>query len=536
MIQTLGNTTNFTINYQDTNYTTNPPTPFVNVLQRAQQLKATCEADFTQLRSWFAIHDGFGPTNLVTLQIEPDSYAHNFGYKSDGTTFVRMNPFDSSTNQDQANDAVQALFVAEIIEVLMNYRNIKAGPGNITWHPSQSDGEALSRFAAALLHPVGYYNILGAPFVNTWLQSTRPDWVTKLGASDTDLPSLGCSLLFLYYLYDQLDLTIPNIIQKGGATPELTYQNLTGQNGGFTPFKQLLDTYLPYNTAQHYTSLLSDNPFPILQGNNRSIFLSFSEDLIKSVAEPLVDPRVTVSPFLTCPAKDYRYSVLDLTCKLHCVASVTGFAQPKFSWHVNSLQADNGGSINITTPVTVDLAAHPEAPQSTTGQDNLYWSIPTNSSTYTGPAGELDLTNTGSPHPGHEHLTIQVDVTEAFGSTDSVSQIGSGTLDTKKIVYEPSFYTDRQQCLHNFVHELGKYKLVNRIPLIFNLPDPPPELGDGIRILVEIIQELQLLRGENSKLAATTTKYLSQKLQIPQSILSVPLAASPPEAGGPVIG
>ena len=138
MIQTLGKTANFVINYQDTNFATNPPTPYVNVLQRAQQLKATCEADFSQLRSWFEINDGFGSSNLVTLQIEPASYGQNFGYKSDGTTFVRVNPFDSSTNQEQANDAVQSLFVAEIIEVLMDYRNIKAA--QTSWHPSQSDG------------------------------------------------------------------------------------------------------------------------------------------------------------------------------------------------------------------------------------------------------------------------------------------------------------------------------------------------------------------------------------------------------------
>src|SRR3978361_45100 len=153
MIQTVGTTTNFIIKYQDTDYSTNPPRLFVNALRRAQQLMATCEADFRTLRGWFAINDGFGPSNLVTLQVETESLERNYGYKADGTTFIRMNPFDSASDQALADDAVQGLFVAEAIEVLMDYRNQKNQ--EISWHFNWSDGEGLSRVAAATLHPSG---------------------------------------------------------------------------------------------------------------------------------------------------------------------------------------------------------------------------------------------------------------------------------------------------------------------------------------------------------------------------------------------
>jgi hypothetical protein len=59
------------------------------------------------------------------------------------------------------------LFVAELAEVVMN-----AAPTG--WNPGNSAGEALSRVAAAELHPQGYYRPAGSPnngpYSTAWLQ------------------------------------------------------------------------------------------------------------------------------------------------------------------------------------------------------------------------------------------------------------------------------------------------------------------------------------------------------------------------------
>ena len=183
-IKTVGTTTNFVVTYQDTDTTGNIPRLFQNAERRAANLLATCEEDFSILKSWFGLQDGFGAKNPVTLQVETASWASNNGYKSDKTTLIRINPFDNAASQEDADDAVQSLFVAEMIEILMG------GYSATSWHPNKSDGVGLSRVAAATLHPVGYYRLLGGPFVNPWLKTKRSDsvdnWVKKNADTDTD--------------------------------------------------------------------------------------------------------------------------------------------------------------------------------------------------------------------------------------------------------------------------------------------------------------------------------------------------------------
>jgi hypothetical protein len=523
MIQTVGTTTNFIIKYQDTDYSTNPPRLFVNALRRAQQLMATCEADFHTLRGWFGINDGFGPSNLVILQVETETLARNYGYKSDGTTFIRMNPFDSASDQALADDAVQGLFVAEAIEVLMDYRNKKNQ--EVSWHANWSDGEGLSRVAAATLHPSGYYTLLNAPFVNQWLQSARFPWVVFTDQTDTAQDSYGCAILFIYYLRDQLNHSISEIIQKGKSSLADTYQNLTGKNAGFVDFKNLLDQYLPYTATQKFTALTTDNPFPILQGKDRGVSLNFKEDRISAFNLTRRSPSVDVSPGFPCPPATYHYFERNLVSKLKCSATTTGFAQPKFTWFVNGLQASSGGSIDPIAFVSVDVAAHPEAPVNGTAQPRILWDIPSLSS---GLGSELDLTNANESHPGHVHLGITVEVTETFGSTDSISQTSTGTLDTREIHYEQKFYDDRISCIGRLRHLLEKYLQVNHIPLIFTLPDPQPELRNGIRVLLNVIRELHVIREDNRELGAELTQLLAKTLQVPEEILHVRVGAQAP--------
>jgi hypothetical protein len=100
----------------------------------------------------------------------------------------------------------------------------------------------------------------------------RKDWVTQnfLGGpnkknppghikGDDDAYSIGCAMLFIYYLKDQLGYSMPAIVQNGAATLDGTYRLLTnGRNDGFSAFVALIRKYFP-----NYKPCLTDDPFPL---------------------------------------------------------------------------------------------------------------------------------------------------------------------------------------------------------------------------------------------------------------------------------
>jgi hypothetical protein len=178
-----------------------------------------------------------------------------------------------------ANDFVMLLFADEMSEILMDVVG--------AWDRGDSGGEGLSRVSGALLHPAS------APVnVNAWLfadptkdpsaavadDAFRKDWVStnfkggplKAGgnvAGDQDSYSVGCSMLFLFYLLSQLDFTISQVVQSVPAAnkigqPTLAggYQVLTGNTvGAFPQFQRFINAWFSPNHAQ----LATNNPFPL---------------------------------------------------------------------------------------------------------------------------------------------------------------------------------------------------------------------------------------------------------------------------------
>jgi hypothetical protein len=139
-----------------------------------------------------------------------------------------------------------------------------------------------SRVAAELLHPpfapTGTDNS-----VNAWLASDptqdptsavadsvfRKDWVSenftggrlKAGgnvAGDQDSYSFGCAMLFIYYLKDQLDFSMPGIVQNGPTLAGAYGAATGGRTGGFWAFKSLLDQHFPIGVK-----VSTDDPFPL---------------------------------------------------------------------------------------------------------------------------------------------------------------------------------------------------------------------------------------------------------------------------------
>ena len=219
---------------------------------------------------------------------------------------IQINGFDGKPNKALADDAVCAVFVAEAVDLPMTYQNIKTK--KTTWHPGRSDGEELSRVSMELLYFEAAYQLIGAPYVNTWMQSSkRPDFISKNQTTDENATSYGCAMLFIHYLYSQLGFSLPAIINKAGGTLEKTYHALTGKNGGYKAFTKLLAKFFPIGD----TPLLPfDNPFPLLAGKARDVYVTATE----SQASPPEGSTSGTATFNACgsgPTSNYEWTLTD---------------------------------------------------------------------------------------------------------------------------------------------------------------------------------------------------------------------------------
>ena len=507
MIQTLATTTNFVIQFNDA-------FPFAK--QRAQKLQQSAEAEFATLRSWFQNTTGFGASNPVTLLVDTKSLAWNNGYHSNGTTLVIMNHFNGQGADPLADDAVMGLFVAEIIEVLMSCRDVQTG--KITWHENNSDGEGLSRMAVGMLHPASYYNgtYLGGPYVNGWLQSAaRDDWITTNEPSDTDGDSFGCSLLFLYWLHSQLGHSMPEIITKAGATLEATYHALTGQFGGYEAFTDFLAPFFPIGQT---AALKTDNPFPILTGQQRTVQLDL-EQQSNGATNVASQGTVHVSPFFLCPAKNYHYQILNTPKLLRCTATVSGFAQPEFEWRVNGI-AVGIGIAQPTATVYTDIPADPGQQNSINETITIDCIDAGDTSTYLAMSHELNIIN--GDNLGHEQLIVQVSVREQFASSDKETTASATLLDTQELLYEPQFYKDKAMCQAEFQAVLNRIEgelAYNPIPIILTLPDPPPPLYNAAKTVEQIVNAIRTVAAKNPELANQIRTAMAAALQVSPELL-----------------
>lgn len=505
MIQTLGSTTNFTIQYQDN---------FPNAVNRAEKLMAGCEAYFAILRGWFNNNSGFGTTNRVTLLVDTEYLARNWGYHSDGTTKCKLEPFDSRGTSDNADDAVLGLFVAEIIEVLMDYQNQKSG--TTTWHPASNDGEALSRVAAALLHPDGYYNVLGGPFVNTWMQSNpRKDWISTVESTDSDRDSYGAGMIFLYWLHSQRGYSMHDIVSKGGSTLEATYKNVTGQTGGYNALTNFINPFFPVGQTG---ALRTDNPFPLLTDSQRSVVISFDESSAgaSTIAGHGI-AHISAYPFF-CSVKDYQYDVVNRAQRLRCTASVQGFAQPIYEWRINGTPAAASyGNFSVNAKIRTDDPNNPYKPVVSSQNVSVNYAELGDTSNYLGMSDSINIYN--QDYLGREELLIEVRVHEKYASTDKQTTADIGTVDAQTVDYEPAFYKDRAICKTAFADFSRSHVHYSWIPIILTLPDPPPDLYRSVRILEEIQTDIHELAARNPEAARELTNVVAGVLKVSTKFL-----------------
>ena len=213
----------------------------------AAAIAQTCEADLATLSAWFSVNwDDFPYGIWVSVDVDaadPRPHADNFWFGTSQSPHIEVYGVgigNAAGREDIRDEMARMLFVAELAEVLMNF----SGNG---WDPSASNGEGLSRVAAAELHPLGYYRPAGsannAPYGSDWLRlpfrtrdaqdgsapGLRYDFVSVTENTDQNDLSFGCAILFIYYLHTQLRFTWQAIATSPGGTLADTFAHLTGR-------------------------------------------------------------------------------------------------------------------------------------------------------------------------------------------------------------------------------------------------------------------------------------------------------------------
>lgn len=516
-VQTLGQTSNFTVTFEDTLPTAS---------RRAQVLLAGVESDLDTLLGWFGLdHTGFGSKNRITVQVQTDTLAHNNGYKTDGKMLVTLDSLEGAGPNAVGDDGAMALFVAEMSEILMSYRAQNKGG---KWNEADSNGEGLSRFCTGMMHPTGYYGVSGlGPSVNTWAtvadrNQWNRDFVTRVNNTDNEAFSYGCALMFIYYLYAQLGYSINDIISKGGTLLADTYQTLTGKSDGWTAFTNLLDSYLP---ADKISTLPTDNPFPLLPALQRRVELTFNQ--VRNGSKSRASSgSVLISPYLGCPAENYRYEI-DNTPQLdHCVATVYGFAQPQYTWTVNGTLIDvPGGSgrvIDTITSVLLDNPADPGHPTPSWQSVQILCRPIASTWTWQSMQGGLDLYPYGTP--GHVLVNVSVSVSEQYAArTGATSASKFATIDQQTLTYEARYYIDRERCMKSFwdrVRSISeKYAKSRHLFIWQTLPDPGPELVAALRVVEELRAALAEIEQEHPRDAQQLRSMVATMLHTSPALL-----------------
>jgi len=213
----------------------------------ADAVLSRCEQDYASLQGFFG---GITPAGLpFEVHIQPGSNgASHAGCAATALTC------DAFSGTDGA--LVSSLVVAEADEVFM--ADQAAG-----WDCGASNGEGLSRVLAAELYPAEQSPPgTGISFATAaaWLNSDRPDFVTQNDPTDQNPVSTGCATLFINYLRHQLNYSLNQIVQAGGATLADTYTTLTGRGDAFAAFSALLAGAFP---PGQQVNLTNDNPFPL---------------------------------------------------------------------------------------------------------------------------------------------------------------------------------------------------------------------------------------------------------------------------------
>ena len=209
------------------------------------------------MEGWFGVSGGFGPGNRANVIIDRSgSLGSNQGYQ----------PAEPQKSKSPRSIPTRLLMIrhwALYLPMRRFQRSLLRNSPRSSWTTglgyrgldlgsrADSMGEALSTVCEALRHPDGYYAPANlGPRIGTWLNSSpRPNWIDTTENTDKDFVSIGCGVMFIYYLMSEFNFSIDSVIAAAGTTFEELFQNLTGTSGAWSAFSNTVDAYFPIGTT-----------------------------------------------------------------------------------------------------------------------------------------------------------------------------------------------------------------------------------------------------------------------------------------------
>ena len=212
-------------------------------LTLARQVLSAAAGAYARCQEFFNVKGS--PVNLIIAALNGET---------DGSAGAYHYGCDFSSGADIYCDAAfgnptltLGLFAAELSECFM-------GLQNRGWNCSESNGEALSRFLAeqSASGPDGVLAEYGS--AEQWDAAGRPDWIDATAPTDQDPVSVGCGVVYLYWMLSK-GYTAAQIAQAGcpDGTLSSNYAALTGAASAWTSFQTAL--------AALTGPIASDNPW-----------------------------------------------------------------------------------------------------------------------------------------------------------------------------------------------------------------------------------------------------------------------------------
>jgi hypothetical protein len=198
-------------------------------------------APYTDMETLFGVPGG--PVSVIVAPLsghhDGSGGAYHYGcdFASGGTIYL-----DATFTLPNAADVALALYVAEMSECFM-------GAQDRGWGCGYSNGEGLSRFLAERYTPSGSvpsWAVTGP----SWVSAGYPDWVSTTERTDRHYASIGCVVLYLYWMLS-LGHSDARMVAVAGNTLADNYRVLTGKSTAYADLK----------AAVQAVTVTSDNPF-----------------------------------------------------------------------------------------------------------------------------------------------------------------------------------------------------------------------------------------------------------------------------------
>jgi len=509
---------------------------------RAQAVLATCEQDLARTSFYLPYASGIGRDPYLEghrIDVQVVDLIANRGGADNASTGGKVHPFYTihigaidGSGGSISDDFARFLFVAELAEVLMRAYG---------WNPGDSRGEALSRVMAEEAYPTQAYLKGGAPWVNAWIGTTPRDfrYIWENESTDINVFSFGIAILYINYLRSQLNHGLKDICGAGGTTLLDVFRYLNGTQGddGIAGFRDLLDKHYPPGRP---FVLLTNNPFPLYDLPDRKVGITVRQSIELAVGNQASDridaavagrwgksPLLTahLRPFFNCAVRDYLYTVDRSPRRLDCVASVRGFAMPRFSWRVNGQElVMSEGSVTVAAKVSIDDPANPDTPKHATEQFSFSYQYQDEFS-FVALNNRLVIRN--NSYSGHYELLVEVSVQEWDESKGTTTANAPIQMHAASVVYEQSYYDDRRRCSDAAKARVdGHVKAVAKaVEIIRTLPDPVPQ-----RAAYELLDALADIRHElegpsvSSEVALAAIRVVAGELGVSADVVQLLLS------------